>query len=178
VVPVGIVDREVIAQVAEAVERRCGLPCKIFAPMDKPEHAYDRKRCQYNSRFLLEHLIKCCPREILSFIGLTRLDLYVPILKYVYGLAQMDGKCCIVSLHRLNPQFYGHPPDPHLYRARVEKTVLHELGHCLGLTHCRDRHCVMYSSTTIEHTDYKQADFCSTCLELFRWHLEKRLADA
>jgi archaemetzincin len=141
-----------------------------------PRSAYDKKRCQYNSKLLLGHLVNCCPQDVLSFIGLTSLDLYIPILKYVYGLAQMEGRCCIVSLHRLDPQFYGLPPNPELYRLRAEKTVLHELGHCLGLTHCRNRSCVMYSSTTIAHTDHKKADFCPTCLELFKWHLEKRLA--
>jgi archaemetzincin len=56
---------------------------------------------------------------------------------------------------------------------RAQKTALHEIGHSLGLTHCRDRRCVMYSSTRIADTDFKQSHYCPTCLELFTWHLER-----
>jgi archaemetzincin len=55
---------------------------------------------------------------------------------------------------------------------RVAKTALHELGHSAGLTHCRRRTCVMYSSTRIQDTDAKTAEFCATCRELFRKSLE------
>jgi predicted Zn-dependent protease len=47
------------------------------------------------------------------------------------------------------------------------------LGHSLGLTHCRNRRCMMYSSTNIEHTDFKASDFCPTCFELLKWHISK-----
>jgi len=30
----------------------------------------------------------------------------------------------------------------------------------------------MYSSTRIDDTDAKMADFCPTCRELFRWRLQ------
>jgi archaemetzincin len=106
-------------------------------------------------------------------MGVTTVDLFVPILKFVFGLAQIDGPCSIISTHRLRPEFHDSTPDRDLFLARIEKTALHELGHGLGLTHCRDRRCAMYSSTRIQDTDFKRADFCPTCAELFRWHLER-----
>ena len=141
--------------------------------MPVPDDAFNETRCQYNSKEILKRLLQCCPPDTLRFLAVTKVDLYVPILKYVYGLAQIDGRCALVSLHRLCPRFYNQLPDPALLLERTEKTVLHELGHTFGLIHCRDRRCVMYSSTRIEDTDLKEIDFCSTCFELIRWRIEK-----
>ncbi|TES91083.1 MAG: archemetzincin [Desulfobacteraceae bacterium] len=143
--------------------------------MESPEYAYNETRCQYNSKLILKHLLRQCPSDTLRFIGVTPVDLYVPILKFVFGLAQIEGQYSIISLHRLCPRFYDQPSNPDLLLARLEKAALHELGHTFGITHCRDRRCVMYSSTRIDDTDFKQPDFCLTCFELFRWHLEKAL---
>jgi archaemetzincin len=143
--------------------------------MENPKYAYNDTRHQYNSKQILKHLLKQCTRETLRLIGVTPVDLYVPILKYVFGLAQIEGQCSIISLHRLYPQLYDQPSNSDLLLARVEKTALHELGHTFGITHCRDRRCIMYSSTRIEDTDFKQPDFCPTCFELFQWYLKKTL---
>jgi archaemetzincin len=174
--PIGDVDDVILEHLADSIASRCDLCCKVSPGMENPAYAYNDRRCQYDSKEILKHLIQCRPTDTLRFIGVTHVDLYVPILKYVFGLAQIDGTCAVISLHRLHPQFYDQPYDINLLLARTEKTALHELGHTVGLVHCRDRGCIMYSSTRIEDTDYKQAFFCPTCLELFRWHLEKFLS--
>ena len=173
--PIGSVEKGILEHISECISLRCNLTCNFFAGMDNPKYAYNDSRRQYDSKMILRHLLRECPHNALKFIGVTSVDLYVPILQFVFGLAQIEGKCSIVSLHRLYPQFYDRPPDPGLLLKRVEKTVLHELGHTFGITHCRDRRCVMYSSTRIEDTDFKQPAFCPTCSELFKWHLEKNL---
>ncbi len=139
--------------------------------MERPEYAYNVTRCQYDSRPILKRLIQYC-KDDTKLLGVTQVDLYVPILKYIFGLAQVGGGCSLISLHRLCPEFYDQPSDPALLLERAEKTAMHELGHALGLTHCRELHCVMYSSTSIENTDFKNPDFCPTCFELFKWYLE------
>jgi len=141
--------------------------------MEEPEYAHDKRRSQYNSKLILRHLQQHCRPDTLRLIGITHMDIYVPILKYVFGLAQMEGQCAVISLHRLCPQFYDKPSDHNLFMSRAEKTALHELGHSFGLIHCRDRRCVMYPSTVIRDTDLKYPDFCPTCFELLRWYLSK-----
>ena len=173
--PVGSVDEDIIEHIAKCISIRCGLTCRISKKIENPRYAYNDTRCQYNSKLILKRLLQQNLRGTLRLIGVTPVDLYVPILKYVFGLAQIEGKCSIISLHRLYPRFYDQPSNPDLLLARVEKTVLHELGHTFGITHCRDRRCVMYSSVRIEDTDAQQPDFCPTCFELFQWYLRKSL---
>ena len=170
--PIGSIDEEILEHVRACIANQCDLVCRVFPALEHPKYAFNESRCQYDSKMILKRLLQCCPHDALRFMGITTVDLYVPILKYVYGLAQLDGRCFVVSIHRLRPEFYEHPPDPDLLLLRVEKTALHELGHTFGLTHCREPHCVMHSSARIDDTDFKNPRFCSTCLELFHWYLE------
>ncbi len=164
-------DNMITEHVAGHISSRCGLQYKISSRMDSLKYAFDEKRDQYNSKLILKRLTER-PHNSLKFLAITKVDLFVPILKYVFGLAQVGSQCAIISTYRLRPQFYDHEPDQNLLIDRIGKTALHELGHSLGLTHCRDRRCVMHSSTNIGDTDFKRSDFCPTCFELFRWQLE------
>jgi len=173
--PIGPVDEGILDRIAGHIEARCGVMCGVSQKMDKPEYAYDERRRQYNSTSILKHLVRCCPNDVLGFMGVTHVDLFAPILKYVFGLAEIGGRCSVISMYRLRPEFYDRTPDQDLLEERLKKTALHELGHCLGLTHCKNRRCVMYSSVRIEDTDMKRTNFCPTCYDLFKWHLDKSL---
>ena len=171
--PIGSVDSIIIEHLVEHISTHCGLACRGSDALEEPGYAYNEKRCQYDSKLILKHLIGDCPHDTLRLIGVTHVDLYVPILKYVYGLAQIEGSCAVISIHRLRPKFYQQPSNQGVLLSRVKKTALHEMGHTFGLTHCRDRGCVMHSSTRIEDTDYKQSTYCPSCLDLFHWYLER-----
>lgn len=171
--PVGPMDEKVLNHIAKCISIRCGLTCEISSNLENPRYAYNDTRFQYDSKLILKHLLQHSLHDNLRLVGVTAVDLYVPILQFVFGLAQIEGPCLIISLHRLYPEFYDQPSNRNLLLARVEKTVLHELGHTFGITHCRNRRCVMYSSTRIEDTDFKQSDFCPTCFELYQWYLKK-----
>lgn len=172
--PVGSVDRGVLDFVAAAVQKRALLPCRTAPALENPAYAFDATRSQYDSKTILKRLKRLDNPRSLKILGIADVDLFIPILKYVFGLAEIHGQCAVISLVRLRPQFYDAPPDSELFLARLEKTALHELGHTFGLTHCRDRRCVMCSSTRIEETDAKGLDFCPTCRELLTWHMGTR----
>ncbi|MBW2093509.1 MAG: archaemetzincin family Zn-dependent metalloprotease [Deltaproteobacteria bacterium] len=171
--PLGSVEDEILSPISTCIEEKCGLTCRFSPQMGTPKYAYDKGRLQYNAKLILRRLITQVSRNTFKFMGVTQVDLFIPILKYVFGVAQMEGSCSVISTHRLRPQFYDQPPNQALFLERVQKTALHELGHCFGLTHCRNRHCVMYSSTRIEDTDSKKIDFCPSCKDLFQWQREK-----
>jgi archaemetzincin len=96
-------------------------------------------------------------------LGVTAADLYIPILTFVFGEAQVGGPCAVVSLHRLRQEFYGLPPDPELLQQRLLKEAVHELGHTMSLTHCEDYSCVMAASHAVEWIDMKEAGLCELC---------------
>jgi archaemetzincin len=132
-------------------------------------NAYDPRRNQYFSTVLLKKILKQLPEDALKVLGITTVDLFIPIMKYIFGEAQVSGKGAIISLFRLRPEIYGLDPTPDLYFERIAKEAVHELGHTFGLTHCRDPLCVMNSSCLIGETDCKGSDLCPTCRELYRW---------
>ena len=97
------------------------------------------------------------------FLAIAEVDLYIPILKYVFGEAQMGGPCAVVSTYRLRQEFYGLDQDDSLLRERLLKEAVHELGHTLNLRHCQDYQCAMASSHAVEWIDLRENRLCDAC---------------
>jgi archaemetzincin len=168
----GQIQQAVLEHLCGNIPFRIGVPCIVEPlPLENPAYALNESRGQYDARLILEAMDREVGRNALRVLGVTHVDLYVPILKFVFGLSEMGGRCAVISLHRLRPQYYENPPDDGLLIVRAEKTAVHELGHTFGLTHCRDKRCIMYSSTRISHTDEKDVTFCPTCEELLKWNM-------
>jgi archaemetzincin len=90
-------------------------------------------------------------------------DLFIPVLTFVFGQAQLDGPGAVVSTYRLRSEFYGLPGDEGMLVERAIKECVHELGHSFGLVHCQDYGCVMHASSSVDEVDIKGADFCRRC---------------
>ncbi len=130
-----------------------------------PAPAYDASRNQYYSSLLLATLLAAFPRHSGKILAVTAADLFVPVLTYVFGEAQLDGPAALVSSFRLDERFYGMPKNKELFQQRLIKEAVHELGHTFGLVHCRNMDCVMRSSTAVEEIDVKSENFCAECDE-------------
>jgi archaemetzincin len=152
-----------IAQLATRLTRTFGFEVQQSAPGFDCESAFDVSRGQYNSRLLLGHLLKDTPGDSGRVLGVAGVDLYIPVLTYVFGEAQLGGRAAIVSLHRLDDELYGLPPNPDRLFERLVKEAVHELGHTYDLVHCHHTGCVMGSSTYVEEIDLKSAAFCDRC---------------
>ncbi len=125
--------------------------------------AFNVSRNQYGSSQLISALLDKFEDFNGRILGVTSGDLFVPVLTYVFGEAQLGGKVAVVSSHRLREEFYGLPPNPSLLRLRLLKESIHELGHTFGLLHCSNYLCVMHSSTGVEEIDVKTDKFCGDC---------------
>jgi archaemetzincin len=125
-------------------------------------------RSQYPGEPFLAALAAARPPGKELVLGVTGVDLTVPGLNFVFGLADPLARCAVISLARLYPEFYGQPRDPGLFKARALKEAVHELGHLLGLGHCPDPACIMFFSNSLADTDRKGPGFCARCREWLR----------
>jgi archaemetzincin len=96
-----------------------------------------------------------------TVLGVTDRDLFIPILTYVFGEAQLSGRAAVVSLARLvdDVALRGRP----LLLERAAKEAIHEVGHAFGLVHCLWEGCVMGRSPAVREVDEKTAELCDDC---------------
>jgi archaemetzincin len=170
VLPVGAVDRRLIDVVRQALAREFRTTCMVADSLVDPAFAYHPERSQYHSTALLEHLSRLGNAAEL-LVGVTAVDLYIPILTFVFGEAQVGGAAAVVSYHRLQQQFYGLEADDGLLQERLAKEAIHEVGHIFGLHHCDDYECVMATSHAVEWLDLKGAALCGSCRGVFHQQL-------
>jgi archaemetzincin len=152
----------VLETLAAALVRVFRARCQILPELFDVSFALDTGRQQYYSTAILQRLERHGNPDA-RILGVTSCDLFVPVLTFVFGEAQLDGNCAAVSLARLKEEAYGLPPRDDLLRERLLKEATHELGHTFGLRHCTDWRCVMTSSHAVERLDIKSVDFCAAC---------------
>ncbi len=160
ILPVGEVEADLLAELCSALRVVFHQACSLGQPLPFPGYAYSPHRGQYDAHEILRRL----PRgEADRVLGVVDLDLYVPELNFVFGLANPLGRQAVIALKRLRQEFYRLPADRELFRQRTVKEAVHELGHTFGLSHCRNRRCVMAFSNSLVDTDLKGQSFCSQC---------------
>lgn len=164
IVPVGKVDPALLDYMALTLRDGIGGPCTVSRKGIDPREAFDPRRQQFSSARILELLSALPKPEGARTLGVADVDLYIPILTFVFGQAQLGGGAAVISATRLRQEFYGLPEDEGLFYERCSKEGLHELGHTLGLVHCPLYDCVMHYSNSIEEVDLKGASWCRECV--------------
>lgn len=162
IVPIGGVDDELLEYLALTLPGSFDASCVVLDETLDPRVSYHAARRQYHSTQLLAQL-KRFDRGAGKILGVTEVDLFIPIFTFVFGEAQVGGSLALMSTHRLQQQFYGLPGDRESHLARAEKEATHELGHAFGLPHCRSYDCVMRFSNSVEEVDLKPCQFCQLC---------------
>ena len=147
-----------LEHVRSHLERATGTPVAIWDSPERPPDAHDARRKQWSTSRILAWLGRTGPPG--KVLAVTDQDLFIPILTFVFGEAQLNGRAAVVSTARL-----GEPglPDPRVALERLAKESVHEIGHCFGLVHCDTPGCVMGRSANARDVDKKRGEFCKTC---------------
>jgi archaemetzincin len=159
----GLFDRKQLEKISETAAREFNCSVVIREAHFDISEFYDPVRRQYNGDKLLREVNAMQIHDSSKTIGLFNVDLFIPILTYIFGQAQLGGRTGIVSIYRLSNERYGIANDDSLLAKRFAKEIIHELGHLFGLIHCHTPTCVMRSSTYVEDIDQKEEALCLKC---------------
>ena len=168
IIPDGIEMPLDLREIEDSIEKDLGFPVRRLPIALPGERFYDAKRRQYHSTGILKEFLRNLPLDALKAIGIVSFDLFIPILTFVFGEAQLNGRVAIVSTARLEQAFYGLPSNQPLLHRRLIKEIKHELGHTFGLRHCAQRSCVMSLAANVSDVDIKGLTFCKACEHMLR----------
>lgn len=159
----GYFEEDFLIDISGTLEQEFLLPVTIKEGHIDLSNYYDPGRRQYNGSELLKEVDAKFSSDSSKTMGLFNVDLFIPILTYIFGQAFLNGSTGIASFYRLSNERYGMKADNILLLDRFTKEVIHEFGHTFGLIHCHIPTCVMRSSTYVEDIDQKSHNLCSLC---------------
>ncbi len=170
--PLGEQDIGIIQAIRRHVQQAFSLTTETATLLQDVNFAIDPVRGQYHSTIILDKLASRAPTHCLKVLAITEVDLFIPILTYVYGEAQLGGKAAIVSTHRLREGLI--PTDMgEAFLGRIAKEAVHELGHTFKLRHCPDKTCIMHYCRSIRDVDKKEDRLCRYCQILLNDEMER-----
>ena len=163
IVSYGNFEKEFLSASGLILEKQFNLIVDIEEQNIDISEFYNPERRQYDGNKLLAEIGSIKGNESIKKIGLFKVDLFIPILTYIFGQAMLGGDSGIASLYRLRNERYGLVKDDLILLERFSKVIIHEFGHMFGLIHCHNPSCVMRSSTYVEDIDQKSNKLCNHC---------------
>ena len=172
--PYSTFDRLFMDTIALTLRNAYNASVIILPERSLPEKAFvNIKTPRYRADSMLVDLKKIKPVEVSYILGLTDKDISTtkrdgkgkilsPEIRYkdwgIFGLGYQPGPACVVSTFRLKNS------DPSLFLSRLKKVCIHELGHNLGLKHCKNINCVMKDAVEkIQTVDAAGFNLCDNC---------------
>lgn len=164
----GIILRDLLLDVKtafEKAEKEVHLDILTERPYPLPRLAFDVNLGKYRVEgFFLKALDIKTEVERVHHISiqkvlvLTDVDICDPPHMDGFGYADMTHLFAIVSIYRLQ-----RGATKLVFRERLVKESLHELGHTYGLDHCSKSSCPMSLSASVMEIDAKTTEFCPRC---------------
>lgn len=154
------------------VTRHYGCATRRLPDLAMPADGYDAHRSQYEATALLKAALLVRPADVDRLLVVTDKDIFIPMLTFIFGQAQVEGPTALLSLARLKQEFYGMTGRRDLMLERARKEIVHELGHTFGLVHCQDRQCAMALSINVTNIDIKRDSLCGGCARNLAGRLE------
>ena len=170
--PIVFTNTQLLERISKALQQTFKTPVNKITLSINTDSLYSSERRQYYSTGFIEQSASQTENIKGKVILITELDIYVPVLTFLFGEAQLKGKHSIVSVFRLHEEFYSGLTNNELLFERTAKEVFHELGHNFGLIHCDNWDCVMHSSNNVEEVDLKGNTYCKKCLNLMNINIQ------
>lgn len=139
------------------------LPLKL-KKSSLPSFAYFKERNRYKADSLLNYLAFLDAGKSRFTAGLTSKDISTTNGSNpdwgIFGLGSLSAKVCITSSFRLKRN-----ATQSLLTERIQKVILHEIGHNYGLRHCITPYpCFMKAAEgKISKVDDEPMDMCKFC---------------
>jgi archaemetzincin len=126
---------------------------------------YVDARKQIDAQLLLDSLAAYKHRHDIHELVLIVVsqDLFRTGSSSVFGLARESVGGAVVSSARLANEYYGKAGDDADLIDRLTKEGAHEVGHLLGLGHCKNHECIMFCPDNLDELDGKKKMLCETC---------------
>ena len=157
------IDTSQVLFLKNQIESRYNVHVVFLPSFTMPQQAFYFPRNRFMAGILLDYLSNHKANGVDYVLGITDKDISTSTDKYadfgIIGLAHMPGNSCIVSIFRL-----GKNIPPNLFKERLTKVCLHELGHDFGLSHCPNAGCFMNDAKgKIATIDAESDSLCGDC---------------
>jgi len=181
--PIAFNDSSHLAFVQREISSFYHCPVYLLTSTDMPSAFLNRSKGErYSAKSILSWLAQRRADSVAILMGLTGKDIFVankdehgkikePVSTYavwgILGLGYQPGVASVVSDARFRWTDAGK------YEHRLRTVVIHEIGHNLGLPHCKNVHCIMNDANeTISSVDNSGKDYCENCRKIISQKLD------
>ncbi len=167
VVPLGVIPEKILEELVSELRDLVNIRCKILEPISTPQKSFNHWRKQHDAGKILE-ILSTNPKtqfidKSIPTLIITQEDIYYKGLNFVFGLEEAVEGLLMISLARLKPEYYDEKPNTFRLTERIIKESIHEIGHYIGLNHCKHPWCIMAFSSSVNQIDKKRKEFCRDC---------------
>lgn len=158
--PLGTVSPEYLARVKKSIKSFYGYECVVMPQKEITNDMLSPIKRRVDAdwalfwNFTFDNFLLITEKEICTYESRKKPEWGI------LGKGVWYGRTCIVSTCLLKKDVSKHKA-----LERLEKVVLHEIGHNLGLDHCvNDKKCMMYDANgKIKQVDREKIWFCDKC---------------
>ncbi len=167
ILPIKYISLNLLQKFCKELEASINVRCKILPQIKYIDSAFNALRRQYDASKIIDIIASTNEGKFIDksipTIGITEEDIYYKGLNFVFSIEEPENACSVISIARLKPEFYDQKPNNMILIDRIVKEAMHEIGHHIGLNHCKHIFCIMSPSPSAKDIDIKRREFCRNC---------------